>query len=90
MASSCGKCRFWNPLPDPDNLVGDGEAGECRRFPPRLALDYLCERGIEEGEERGSETIDEPGRFMYTHFAVTLKDCWCGEFKVCDPQTQET
>jgi hypothetical protein len=68
---SCGNCRYFVPLPEEDNSVGDTRYdGECRRYPLHIPFDnagavdadWPCiDTGMWCGEwaPENPETIDE-------------------------------
>lgn len=77
---TCDKCCFYFEEPPTEitiKLVHEkGEpvkdeipvqSGECRRHPPLTALEHI------EGSDGG---------FTYPEFPLTLKDYWCGEFRL--------
>lgn len=37
--ATCGNCRFWDRLPDPDQRPGEDVEGECCFDRPRIVVD---------------------------------------------------
>ena len=87
---SCEHCKYWRRLlPDaiaPEELPGltDGDevtVGECRRHPPAThGTPSMPARFCVLAQTRPASTMRQRRRLEATHFPITLRVSWCGEF----------